>query len=127
MTTPNPGLPISIEINVRAVAKTIDESDPTRTVDHTTNALPVIFSGHSLGDFVTHFLLQRSGIQDANHVFTGQEVMDAIMRNPLRDMNNGYAQGKMSEIDTMPGAHFRDKLEAFMLLQAPPPEEEEDI
>ena len=107
-------MPISITINIESVAKDVNPEDPTTTIDSTTNAIPLVFTGDDLKDIVEFFLMPRSGIQDPGHIFTGQEVMDQVMRQPMRDTNNGVAQRTLSLLDSYTGDNFRDKLVEFL-------------
>ena len=101
---------ISITINIEAVAKEVNPDNPETTVDQTTNAIPLTFVGDGLKDIVEFFLIPRSGNADPSHLFTGQEVMDQVMRQPMRDTNNGVAQRVIALIGTHAGDNFRDQL-----------------
>ena len=109
---------ISIIINIQAIAKEVNPDDPETTVDQTTNAIPLTFTGDGLKDIVEFFLIPRSGNADPGHLFTGQEVMDQIMRQPMRDTNNGVAQKVIGLIGTYTGDNFREQLVAGLGAEA---------
>lgn len=109
---------ISITINIQAIAKEVNPDDPETTVDQTTHAIPLVFSGEGLKDIVEFFLIPRSGNADPSHLFTGQEVMDQIMRQPMRDTNNGVAQRVIALIGTYAGDNFREQLVAGLGAEA---------
>lgn len=117
---------IGIKMTFECVAAEVDENDPKKTVDLTTKE-ELEYNGAHLKDFVRFFLMDRTGVQDEKHIFSAQEVMNVIMAEPIRRVNNSFAQSKMAEIDQMfDGERFRDKMDAFMesLKNPPPPENE---
>ena len=101
----------SVEIHVKAVAKKINPEDPGGLpIDHSTEATPFILSGELLTDFVEFFLFQRTGEQDRSHIFTGQEILDALMARPRNDMEQGFNNRISRSIEVAPGETFREKI-----------------
>ena len=106
---------ISITIEAKSVCKQIDPDDPTKTIDHTTVAAPIVLTGDTLTDFINGFLRPIYNVQDANHEFSGQQVLDAVMARPLRESNDMFVRKMVSALEAQgSGQSLRERFASIV-------------